>query len=126
MPNISELRDSRYLKKEDCPLGLTIRDLVQENVGMEGHEDIKWVLYFNETPKGLVLNTTNGQIMAENFGSEEMNDWMGKRVELYNDKNVMYAGKRIGGVRVRSNPDSDTAVNKKLDEAKEENDEIPF
>jgi hypothetical protein len=116
MPKISELKESRYLKKEDCPLNLTISHLENENVGLGDNEDIRWVMYFNETDKGLILNTTNGQIMAENFGSEEMNDWIGKKVDLYNDRNVTYAGKRVGGVRVKS-----TGENKPGD-----GDEIPF
>lgn len=100
VPNISEVRESRFLKKEDCPLTLTIARVSQENVGLEGKEDLRWVLLFNETEKGMIINTTNAQIMADNFGSDEMDDWAGKKVHLYNDKNVMFAGKRVGGIRV--------------------------
>lgn len=134
MPKVSELKDSKYIKKEDCPLSLTISHVEQENMAMEGEgEDLRWVLHFEETPKGLVMNITNGEIMAENFGDDEMNNWRGRRVDLYNDRNVVYRGKRTGGVRVKSIEPSTESVNKDMQEAKNLNEEeetgdeeIPF
>jgi hypothetical protein len=36
------------------------------------------------------------------FNSEDTDDWTGKKIVLYNDPNVSYAGKIIGGIRVRA------------------------
>lgn len=131
MPKVSELKESKYLKKEDCPLSLTISHLEQENVGIGDEEDLRWVLYFKEFPKGLIMNITNGEIMAENFGTDEMSDWVNRRVELYNDRNVTFKGKRVGGVRVKSIEPSVESVNKDIQAAKELNKDeddqsIPF
>ena len=103
MPNISELRQSKYLKKENChpPLILTINGTHLEDVGMEGSKDERYILTFEDHDKGMVLNTTNGQIIAEIVGSEEMDDWTGKQIEIYDEPNVFFAGKKIGGIRVR-------------------------
>jgi hypothetical protein len=107
MSVLSEIKKSKYLKKEDCPLDLTISEVRQEDVALQGSSkpDLCWVLYFEEVEKGLILNTTNGTILFENTGSDGGDDgspWIGVKVSLYNDKNVMFAGKRIGGIRIRS------------------------
>lgn len=126
---VSALKESKYIKKEDCPLDLTIKSITEENIGLEGDQEMRYVMHFSDHDKGLILNITNGEIMAENFGTDEMNDWIGRRVSLYNDRNVMYAGKRVGGVRVKSNVTEPSVeeVNKDMQAAKEANDdEVPF
>lgn len=104
--NVNELKVSKYLKKEDCgPNGVlvTIERIEQENVAKEGAEpDMKYVMYFQESEKGTVLNSTNGQSIAKILGSEESDAWIGKRIVLYNDPNVSYAGRITGGIRVRA------------------------
>ena len=52
--------------------------------------------------KPLALNATNGQIIAQITGSDESDDWAGKQVVLFHDPNVSYAGKLMGGIRVRA------------------------
>ena len=103
--NISELKTSKYLRKEDCKAGvlLTIESVGQENLAKDGErEDLHWCVYFEETPKPLVLNAINGQLIALITGSEESDDWIGHQVVLYHDPNVSYAGKLIGGIRCRA------------------------
>jgi hypothetical protein len=62
---------------------------------------LKWLLEFEGDIKAFVLNTTNGQLLAHYLGSPESDDWIGKRVTLYNDPTVSFAGKIVGGIRVR-------------------------
>ena len=104
--HISELKDSNYLTKHDVTpdILVTIKgDLVEENLAMEGKpEELKHVLYFEEYEKGIVLNSTNAQLIALIVGSENTEDWDGHRIVLYNDPNVSFAGKLVGGIRVRA------------------------
>jgi hypothetical protein len=104
--HINQLKESNYLKKEDCdpPILVTIKgDLTQENVAMEGKpEDLKWAIHFKEVDKPMILNSTNGQLIAMATGSENSEDWDGKVIVLYNDPNVSFQGKLVGGIRVRA------------------------
>lgn len=105
MPKISEMRESKFLKKDDVGRGViaTIAGCQQHNVAMEGASpEHKWCLTFNELEKPLVLNSTNIQLCAQVCGSEDTDHWIGKRIVLYTDPNVSYAGKLIGGIRVRA------------------------
>ena len=105
MPNISVLKKSNYLKKEDCdpPILVTIRGCTEENVAKEGApEELRWCLHFNELEKPMVLNATNGQIIAGFSGHDNTDDWPGVKVVLYHDPNVSFGGKLIGGIRCRA------------------------
>jgi hypothetical protein len=105
MPKISEMRESKFLKKEDVGRGAlgTIERCLQMNVAMEGAgQELKWCLTFTDIDKPLVLNGTNIQLCAQICGSEDTDHWIGKRIVLYTDPNVMYAGKMVGGIRVRA------------------------
>lgn len=105
MPKISEMRESKFLKKEDVGMGalMTITGCEQHNVAKEGAgEEMKWCLTFAEAEKPLVLNSTNIQLCARICGSDDTDHWIGKKIVLYNDPNVSYAGKIMGGIRVRA------------------------
>jgi hypothetical protein len=99
------MKESKFLRKEDCGAGIlvTIKDCQQVNTAQEGApEELKWCLFFQETEKPMVLNTTNATIIAEVLGSPQTENWTGKQIVLYSDPNVMYAGKRVGGIRARA------------------------
>lgn len=101
---ISQMMSGKYFKKEDVdePTMLTIDRFEEENVAKDNQpEDNKWVMYFRDAEKGLVMNTTNLQLAAIAFGSQDTDDWIGKQIVLYHDPNVSFAGKLVGGVRVR-------------------------
>lgn len=105
MPNIAQLRESKFLKKEDCGNGilLTIKEVFQQNVAKEGApEELKWCVGFDETDKPLVLNSGNAQMIAQITGNDETEGWPGHKIVAYNEPSVMYAGKVIGGIRVRA------------------------
>ena len=102
---IGEMKESKYLKKEEVGKGklVTIRELQKENVAMENQApEEKYVLYFEEAHKGIVLNWTNIQLISQAVGSEETNDWIGKKIVLFEDPNVSFGGKLTGGIRVRA------------------------
>ncbi len=104
--NISCLKTSRFLKKEDCspPILATIRgDVSMENVAAEGAPiEEKACLHFEELDKPLVLNSTNAQIIAAITGSPLTENWNGLKLVLYHDPAIMFSGKMVGGVRVRA------------------------
>ena len=104
--NINEMKESKYLKKEDVGAGtlFTIKEIKHENVALETQpEELKYVMYFHEATKGIVMNWTNLQLAAKALGSENTDDWMGKQIVLYEDPNVSFGGKLVGGIRIRAN-----------------------
>jgi len=129
MPKTSEMRESKFLKKEDVGAGalVTIAGCSQKNVAMEGaHPDLKWCLTFHELDKPLVLNSTNIQICEQICGSDDTDDWDGKTVVLYTDPNVSYQGKLVGGIRVRAPKVKAAPVATRRPAADESEDDIPF
>ena len=92
-----------YLRQEDLmePVTVTIRHARAEQ--LQGDERSKLVLYFEELEKPLVVNTTNREQLKSSFGNRIIT-WIGQRITLYVDKNVTYAGRRMGGIRVAAAP----------------------
>lgn len=116
--NVNDLKSSKFLTKYDVepPVLVTIKSYEEKNVAMESQApEKKWTLMFEELEKPLVLNSTNGQLIAAIVGSDEADEWVGKKVVLYNDKTVSYAGKITGGIRIRAakvaSQDSDSEPN---------------
>ena len=104
MPKIGDMLESKFLKQSDVGRGLlvTVATCVQKNVAKEGADpEHKWCLTFRETDKPLVLNSTNIQLCQAIFGDDDTDHWIGKPLVLYVDPSVMYAGKVVGGIRVR-------------------------
>src|SRR5262245_41038923 len=100
----SQMIESKYLKKDDVGRGVlvTIRDLQKETLKMDDEEKEKWVLYFEELAKGLVLGSTTIQQTELATGSDDTDEWIGKKIVLYDDPNVQFKGKLVGGIRVRA------------------------
>ena len=97
---VSAMIPSKFLKQGDIAQDtlVTVRDMKLEEVG---GGDRKYILYFHELPKGMVLNTLNIRVM-ESIGGDDSDAWMGKQVVVYVDPTVMYAGKMTGGLRLRA------------------------
>ena len=125
---IGEMKESKYIKKEDVGQGklVTIADLQQQNVAMEDQPpEMKWIIHFHEFSKGMVLNWTNVQLIAKALGTEETDEWKGKKIVLFEDANVSVGVKLTGGIRVRAarlKPDTQAEEPKKPDF----DDDIPF
>jgi hypothetical protein len=97
-------RDGAFLSKADVtpPQTWTLTQVAEQSVAAPGKPaKTKLVLYFDGTPKGLILNMSNGDTLCELTGSEDPLKWPGTSVELYVDDAVIYAGKRVGGIRLR-------------------------
>lgn len=105
MPNINDLKESRFLTQHDVepPVFVTIAGYEKVDVSLDsGPEDNKWTLRFLELDKPLVLNYTNGQLIAQITGSVEFDKWKGKKIVLYRDPNISFGGKIVGGIRCRA------------------------
>ena len=104
MPNVNDLKDSKFLTKEDCEPDVLIVTIVgwdNVDVSLEsGPPKMKYTLNFKEVDKPLVLNNTNGQRIAALTGKDEFDDWIGSKITLFNDRSVSFGGKLTGGIRV--------------------------
>ena len=99
--NINELYPSDYLKAADLK-GKSVL-LKMEAVEMkELGSDKKPVLYFKGKDKGLVLNKTNGMIIASVYGPETSN-WSGKEVKIYPGK-TSFNGQMVDCIKVEVIP----------------------
>jgi hypothetical protein len=143
MANIKDLSKSKYLKTQDVPepVIVTFVDIDIANVAKEGErKDERLVVKFKEFEKHMVFNATNMKRTAKFLGSDETDDWIGKKVVLYTDEDVEYAGEIVGGLRVRAvkkrQPDPEDEPDPRYKDEKpkqrlpgnmqEMDDEIPF
>lgn len=98
MPSVNEMYPSKWLTAadlEDQETTLTIRRIQSEDIG----DGEKWVVYFDETQKGLVLNKTNTQTIAALHG-KHTDDWEDQQITLY-PAWVDFQGKQVEAIRVR-------------------------
>lgn len=103
---ISEMIPSSYLKQSDFDengIIVTVSHLEEKNVARPDEApEHKWVVYFNEyAEKGMVLNSTNINLLAKACASDDTDDWPGKEVVVYVDPNVGFGGKTTGGLRIK-------------------------
>ena len=100
MAKVSEMIVSKFLKKEDFDEDMvaTIKGVKLEDVGNQGEQ--RWVLYFRELAKGLVLNVTTIRVLEGAYG-DDSDGWVGKRVQIYVDPSVSFQGRMTGGLRLR-------------------------
>jgi hypothetical protein len=124
---ITEMMSSKYFKVGDVesqPVLVTIDRFEEENVApADKPKQMKWVAYFKETDKGLVMSTTNLQLAAIALGSQDTDLWIGKQLVLFNDPTVSFQGKITGGVRVRAKKGAKPEPQPTLEEM---DDDIPF
>lgn len=90
---------TKYLKASDLQgrdVTVKMGRVEQEKVG----DDMKLILYFQGKEKGMVLNKTNANAIADVYGGET-EDWYGKPIMLF-EQMVDFQGKRVPGLRVRA------------------------
>ena len=61
----------------------------------------KLIATFAEFEKPLILNSTNIKRLCDYFDTTNAKEWRG-RLTLYVDENIEYAGKAVGGIRLRA------------------------
>lgn len=93
----SQMIQSKFLKKEDFPAPevLSIKHVALEEVG---RGESRWVLYFREKAKGIVLNATKIKQLEARYG-DDTDDWTGQRVKVEHDPTVMMGTQVVGGIK---------------------------
>lgn len=119
---------SKWLKAADLQgkkVAVTISKYEMVDVGDESGED-KPVIYFEGKSKGLILNITNTNMIAEICNdSFESEDWEGTTIVLYSTK-VDFRGKRVDAIRIDNpNGPAPKTGNKKAAPAPDDDDDIP-
>jgi hypothetical protein len=88
----------QYLKAADLQgrrVQVTIDHVAMEDIG----GDNKPVLHFKGKDRGLVLNKTNSNSVWGITGSEEMDEWGGTAITLYQSK-TEFQGKKVDCIRI--------------------------
>jgi hypothetical protein len=94
---ISDAFPSKHLKASDLQ-GRRVT-VVMSRVDLEKlGDDQKPVLYFRGKDKGLVLNKTNSNMIADTYG-DDTTAWTGRPIEIYPAR-VEFQGKIVDGLRV--------------------------
>jgi hypothetical protein len=96
--------NAKYLKKEDIPspVNTSILWIKEEEVTAPGKgTETRLVLYFDGLKKGLVLNETNAQALAEITGTDDYEQWSDIPIQIYTDPDVTFGKKKVGGIRIR-------------------------
>lgn len=106
---VKDIYPSRFLKADDVepPLILTIRSHTFEDIGVE--KERKFILYFSETDKVLVVNKTNLNSIEMILGTDETDQWIGKTIELFKD-HVQMGAEIVAAIRVRRATEPTLAV----------------
>lgn len=82
-------------------LVLTIRELKTEKVkNADGREDDCFVCYFAEDVKPMILNATNSKQIAALYKSPYVEDWIGKKIQVYAAK-IKAFGEMMEALRIR-------------------------
>lgn len=85
------------------PRVLTLKSITRENVAREDEDAVfKPVAKFEEDERGYAFNKTNYDFCADEFGSANTDNWVGKKVELFFDGSVKRPGGGKGGIGFRS------------------------
>ena len=128
MPRMNDLFPTNYLKAADFEDGdaiLTIAGLEQQTLGQGRDAAEKWIVYFREVDKGLVLNKTNAGTIAKLYG-DDTDDWIGKKVTLYSTE-VQFQSEMVEAIRIRSKMPKGGGKKPVLPASAEEDDaDVPF
>jgi len=95
---LDDVFSGNFLKAEELQ-GRTVRVTIEAAEVKEFDDGNKIVLKFRGKDKQLVANKTNANIIAENVGSRDTDDWAGQTIQL-TVKKVEFQGKLVPAIRV--------------------------
>lgn len=106
MVSFTSMQESKFIKKEDLDQDrgnlVTIREFKNMKVDDSGDEpEYKWIVFFREFTKGMVLNATNREVLKRIYG-DDTEACIGQKIVIYVDENISFAGKLVGGIRMRA------------------------
>lgn len=101
-----EMIESKYLKKEDVGEDgtiVTVSNFERVNVAAKGDmPEMRWTIQFEEFDKPMVLNSTNIKLAEKACGSDDTDDWIGKKLIVYNDPSISFGKEIVGGIRIKA------------------------
>jgi hypothetical protein len=107
--DLDQAYGSKYLSKTDIG-DRKIRTRILKVRKQEMRDDrggkptkIRFVVFLEGLDKPMVLNATNKALLVDAFGKPPAN-WIGASIGVFFDPEVMFAGKRTGGLRLRLVP----------------------
>lgn len=101
------LTDPEYLGAwflaPDREIVLTIKDVVRRKAKNDkGKTDDCTVIIFAEKGvKPMIINPTNAKIITKIYGSPVISDWIGKKIQIFIQKNVEAFGEKMDVLRIR-------------------------
>lgn len=121
MPKLSDVFSGGFLKAEDLAGKSPVVKIERVEV-KEFDDGKKLIIHFEGKDKALVCNKTNSSIIEEVLGSDETDNWEGKRIIL-TTKKVEFQGKLVPAIRVSlEQPKSAQAVKPPKPEPESDND----
>lgn len=102
MVRINDAFPSKYLSAKDLPPNAFVRvtiDTVVVEMMDESSGETKPIAYFMGKQKGMPINRTNAQVIAQQYG-EETDDWAEKDILLY-VTDVPFQGRLVPAIRVK-------------------------
>ena len=125
---IGSMFSGNYLKADDLPEGDTVKVIEAIHTATlknnRGEEQIKPVLEFTDGEQ-LVLNKTNASAISRALGSDETDDWKGRKITLYTT-DVEFRGDWVHAIRVKPRAPKGSAPPKDSVSDEIEDDDIPF
>lgn len=100
--------DYKYLSTNQLPdkgmVDVTIKRITDvKGASIAGRTQDATLVYFNEFKIPLVLGKTNAKTFQWNYGTKEIQNWIGKQAKIYIEYNVDAFGTKTDGVRVLKN-----------------------
>lgn len=81
---------------------LTISNITQkEVVGGNGKKDLCTIAEFKEGVKPMILNRTNCKTLTKLYNTPYIEDWVGKKIQVYAQKNIKVGNDTTEGLRIR-------------------------
>lgn len=70
-------------------------------VGEKGKEEDVTIIHFKEDLKPFICNKTNGKAISKIFQTPFIEDWIGRKIQMFPDRNVKFGKETVEGVRIR-------------------------
>lgn len=84
---------------------LTIKSIDREEiVSNNGRKEVAPVCRFHEDVPPMALNKTNMRMMETITGSDKIEDWYGKKIVVYVQKNIKFGKDLVSGLRIKAIP----------------------
>lgn len=105
---VSDIYGGNSLKAEDIGTSRPVVTIESVEVKRFDKGD-KAVVHFRGKDKVLICNLTNWNAIVDVTGEDDSDNWAGRKIQLYVDRNVMFQGKRVPAIRVTEPPDKVSA-----------------